>query len=206
MYQHVLAGLKDRATVHWVRAPPLDVGDDDDADTETDTTVPDDDNEYIASLTSQQTSSPPVLKFVTVPARPSWGCVHSGVPARPGAQRPLRRPRSSPPQERRNSPLAVEVTLNVTSPDLCLVLIQTACASLLRPATPLNLVASTLLSPRCVCFCFLLTLPTLRNSPLHSTPSANRDLHVNVFANNKNIDFDSVSPVCARISIHLQCV
>ena len=35
-------------------------GDDDDADTGTDTTIPDDDNEDIASFTSQQTTA---LKF-----------------------------------------------------------------------------------------------------------------------------------------------
>ena len=50
----LLAGFIDRALSHWVRAPPLDgADDDDDADTGTDTTRPDD-NEDIASLASQQ--------------------------------------------------------------------------------------------------------------------------------------------------------
>ena len=47
--------LIDRATIHWFRAPPVDGGDDEDADAGTDTTTPDDDNEDIASFTSQQT-------------------------------------------------------------------------------------------------------------------------------------------------------
>ena len=38
---------------HWIRAPPLDGGDDEDTDTGTDTTAPDDTND-IASFTSQQ--------------------------------------------------------------------------------------------------------------------------------------------------------
>ena len=55
-----LASFRDRATSHLVRAHPLDGGDDDDADTWNDTTVPDHDNEDIASFTSQQTL---VLQF-----------------------------------------------------------------------------------------------------------------------------------------------
>ena len=53
----LLAGLIDTAASHWVRAPPLDGGDDEDADTRTDTTAPDDDNDDIASFTSQQTTA-----------------------------------------------------------------------------------------------------------------------------------------------------
>ena len=55
--ERLLAGLIDRVTSHWIRAPPLDGGDDDDADTRTDTTIPDDDNEDITSFTSQQTTA-----------------------------------------------------------------------------------------------------------------------------------------------------
>ena len=55
----LLAGLTDRALSHWVRAPPLDgEGDHEDADTRTDTTTPKDDSGDIASLTSQQSTSP----------------------------------------------------------------------------------------------------------------------------------------------------
>ena len=53
--QWFLAVLMDRATNHWSRTPPLDGGEDEDADTGTDTTVTDDDNDDIASFTSQQT-------------------------------------------------------------------------------------------------------------------------------------------------------
>ena len=55
--QWLLAGLKDRAACHWTRAPPLDGGDDEDADTETDITAPDNDSTDIASFTSQQTTA-----------------------------------------------------------------------------------------------------------------------------------------------------
>ena len=69
----------DRVTSHLIRTPLLDVGDDDDADTGTDTTVPDDDNEDR-------------LKPVTVPRAPLLGCLLSYVLAHPGARSPLRRP------------------------------------------------------------------------------------------------------------------
>ena len=52
--QLLLAGLIDRAASHWIRAPLLDGGDDEDADTGTDTTAPDDDNDDITSFTRQQ--------------------------------------------------------------------------------------------------------------------------------------------------------
>ena len=53
-----LAGLLDRVASHWIRARPLDGGDDDeDADEETDTTVPGDDNDDIASFNSQHTTA-----------------------------------------------------------------------------------------------------------------------------------------------------
>ena len=45
--QWLLAGLMDRAANHKARTPPLDGGEDEDANTGTDT-VPDD-NDYIAS-------------------------------------------------------------------------------------------------------------------------------------------------------------
>ena len=49
-------GLIDRALSHCVRAPPLDRSDgDDDADTGTDTAMPDDDDD-ITSLASQQST------------------------------------------------------------------------------------------------------------------------------------------------------
>ena len=61
----LLAGFMDRVTSHWVRAPPIDGGDDDeDADAGTDTTTPDDDNEDIRFL--HQSNSRPDLKLVTV--------------------------------------------------------------------------------------------------------------------------------------------
>ena len=56
----LLASLTNRATSHWVRARLLDGGDDDDADTGTDTTAPDDDNDDIVSFTNQQS---PALQF-----------------------------------------------------------------------------------------------------------------------------------------------
>ena len=53
----LLAGLEDRALRHWARAPPLDRGySDDDADTGTDTTTPDDDSEDTATLTGHQST------------------------------------------------------------------------------------------------------------------------------------------------------
>ena len=53
----LLAGLIDRGISFWVRAP-IDVGDvDGDADTGTDTAIPDDDDEDITSLASHQTAS-----------------------------------------------------------------------------------------------------------------------------------------------------
>ena len=55
--QWLLAAVMDRAASHWVRAPPLVGGDEEDADTGTDTTAPDDDNDDIASFTSQQTAA-----------------------------------------------------------------------------------------------------------------------------------------------------
>ena len=61
----LLAGLTDRALSHRVRAPPLD-GErrgDGDADTGTHTTIPDDGSEDIASLTSQQSTSPQLSNF-----------------------------------------------------------------------------------------------------------------------------------------------
>ena len=54
--ERLLISLTDRATGHWIRAPPLDGGHDADADTGADTTVPDD-NEDIASFISQQTTA-----------------------------------------------------------------------------------------------------------------------------------------------------
>ena len=60
----LLAGLIDRVLSHWVRAPPLyGGGDDDDADRGTDTTTPVDDSEDIASLTSQTSTSPQLSNF-----------------------------------------------------------------------------------------------------------------------------------------------
>ena len=59
--QWLLARLIDRAVSHWVRAPPLDGGNDDEADTETDTTAPNDDDDDITSLCSQ----PPAAVRVT---------------------------------------------------------------------------------------------------------------------------------------------
>ena len=50
------AGLLDRTTNHWARAPPLDGGEGDDADAGTDTTIPDDDDE-IASFSNQETDT-----------------------------------------------------------------------------------------------------------------------------------------------------
>ena len=63
----LLGGLIDRAPGHGGLAP-LDEGDDDgDADTGTDTTIPDDDNEGIASLTSQQSTSLQQKKLQVTP-------------------------------------------------------------------------------------------------------------------------------------------
>ena len=50
-------GLIDRAAGHLARAPPLDGGEDDHADAGTDTTVLGDDNDDIASFTSQQNTA-----------------------------------------------------------------------------------------------------------------------------------------------------
>ena len=52
----LLAGLLDRANGHWIRAP-RSMGGDEDTDTGTDTTAPDDDIDDIASSTSQQTTA-----------------------------------------------------------------------------------------------------------------------------------------------------
>ena len=54
----LFAGVIDRALNHWGHVPPLDggMGDNDHADSETDTAIPDDDDQDIASLASQ----PPV--------------------------------------------------------------------------------------------------------------------------------------------------
>ena len=54
--QWLLARLFDRTTNQWARTPPLDGGDNEVADTGTDTTVPDD-NDDIASFSSQQTAT-----------------------------------------------------------------------------------------------------------------------------------------------------
>ena len=65
----------DKALSQRVRAPPLDAGgDDDDADTGTDTTTPDDGIEDIASHTTIYISA--ALKLLIVPAR-SFGCACS---------------------------------------------------------------------------------------------------------------------------------
>ena len=81
----LLAGLIDRATSHWFRTFPLDGGDDEDADTGTDTTAPDDDNGDIASFTSQlQPSRPQTCDRC---ARPSRGYGLSDEPARAGIRR-----------------------------------------------------------------------------------------------------------------------
>ena len=54
----LLADLIDRVASHWTRAPPPDGGDDvEDADAGTDSTLPDDDNDHLASLSSQQTTA-----------------------------------------------------------------------------------------------------------------------------------------------------
>ena len=52
--ERLLAGIIDRAVHHWGDAPPLDggPGDHDHTDSETDTAIPDDDDD-IASLASQ---------------------------------------------------------------------------------------------------------------------------------------------------------
>ena len=56
--QWLLAGLKDRATNLWARTPhSVDGGEDEDADSGTDTSVLDDDNDDNASFTSQQTTA-----------------------------------------------------------------------------------------------------------------------------------------------------
>ena len=41
----LLAGIRDLALSHWVRALPLDGGDDEDAETSADTAIPDDDDD-----------------------------------------------------------------------------------------------------------------------------------------------------------------
>ena len=71
----LLAGLTDRATSHWVRAPLLD-GDDDDDD------APDDDNVDIASLTGQQSTVVQLSKLLIVARSPLLaGCLLSDVSA-----------------------------------------------------------------------------------------------------------------------------
>ena len=55
--QWPLTRLMDRATSHWIRAPPLDGEENEGSDNGTDTTAPDDDNDDIASCTSQQTTA-----------------------------------------------------------------------------------------------------------------------------------------------------
>ena len=47
----------DKAIGHWFEHPPLDGGEDEDTDNGTDQTVPDDDNDDIASCTSPQTAA-----------------------------------------------------------------------------------------------------------------------------------------------------
>ena len=89
----LLAGLIDSVTIHWVRAPLLDGGDDEDADAGTDTTIPDDDNEDIASFTSQNKPQPSRPQTCDRCLRvASWGCLFSDVSALHGARSPLRRP------------------------------------------------------------------------------------------------------------------
>ena len=53
--QWLLAGLINRATSHWITAPPSDGGEDEGTDAGTDMTVPD--NDEIVSFTSQQTAA-----------------------------------------------------------------------------------------------------------------------------------------------------
>ena len=61
----LLAGIVDRALNNWGHVSPLDggIGDNDHADGETDTAIPDDDNHDVASLASQPSVSvqPPSL-------------------------------------------------------------------------------------------------------------------------------------------------
>ena len=52
--QWLLGGLNDTATNHWRRGTPLDGGADEDTDIGTDKTVPDDNNDDVASFISQQ--------------------------------------------------------------------------------------------------------------------------------------------------------
>ena len=68
----LLDDLVDRAT-SWFRARPLDGGDDKDADTGTDTTAPDDDNDDINSFSSQQTTPFQTSNPVTVTRAPLLG-------------------------------------------------------------------------------------------------------------------------------------
>ena len=81
----LLASLIDRALNYGAWAPPLHGGDgDDDADTRTDTTIPDDDNEDVASLTSQHSTSLQQSNFQSCRLAPQ-GCLLSDVSVRPGA-------------------------------------------------------------------------------------------------------------------------
>ena len=52
--QWLLAGLIDTATNYWRRGPPLDGGVDEDTDIGTDKTVPDDNDDDVASFICQQ--------------------------------------------------------------------------------------------------------------------------------------------------------
>ena len=67
----LVAGPIDKALSHYVRAPPLDAGgDDEDADTGTDTATSDDDSGDIASLHLSTIHITAALKLPVVPARP----------------------------------------------------------------------------------------------------------------------------------------
>ena len=55
--QRLLAGLTDRATNDLARTPHLDGREDEDADTGTDTTVPDDGHNDITPFASKQTTA-----------------------------------------------------------------------------------------------------------------------------------------------------
>ena len=68
--QWPLAGLKDSTTNHYAGTPPLLGGEDKDADTGTDTTVPDDTDD-IASFSSQQTTTIDVQNLCPLHSRPS---------------------------------------------------------------------------------------------------------------------------------------
>ena len=67
----LLAGIIDRVLHHLGHVPPLDggIGAHDHADSETDTAIPDDDDD-IDSLASQPTASLPPIKLLAMPACP----------------------------------------------------------------------------------------------------------------------------------------